>query len=134
MVFINMINEEILTEKLKYIIISESGKDFDIMNVVLEMDYMYNDETTIESYRVFVKFDYNGVIDPDISYFTRDIKSMSEKMRNIVSKYVISAKGKIISGNENVPVGEGDIWTVEYIADNKHIFDMSYLIIPKKED
>ena len=134
MVFINMINEEILTEKLKYIIISESGKDFDIMNVVLEMDYMYNDKTTIESYRVFVKFDYNGAIDPDISYFTRDIKSMSEKMRNIVSKYVISAKGKIISGNENVPVGEGDIWTVEYIADNKHIFDMSYLIIPKKED
>jgi len=129
-----MINEEILTEKLKYIIISESGKEFDIMNVVLEMDYMYNDETTIESYRVFVKFDYTGVIDPNIYYFTKDITSMSEKMRDIVSKYVISTKGKIIQGNKNVPVGEGDIWTVEYIADNKHIFDMSYLITPRKED
>ena len=55
-----MINEEILTEKLKYIIISESKKEFEIMNVALEMDFMNNDKSTIESYRVFVKFDYNG--------------------------------------------------------------------------
>jgi hypothetical protein len=129
-----MINEEILTEKLKYIIISESKKEFEIMNVALEMDYMYNDETTLESYRVFVKFDYNGSIDPDISYFTRDIKSMSEKMRDIVSKYVLNSKGKLIQGGENTSISEGDIWTLDFAADNRHIFDMSYQIVPNQED
>jgi hypothetical protein len=129
-----MINEEILTEKLKYIIISESKKEFEIMNVALEMDYMYNDKTTIESYRVFVKFDYNGIIEPDISYFTKDILHMSDKMSNIVSKYVLNSKGKLIQGGENTSISEGDIWTLDFAADNRHIFDMSYQIVPNQED
>ena len=129
-----MINEEILTEKLKYIIISESKKEFEIMNVALEMDFMNNDKSTIESYRVFVKFDYNGLISPDLHYFTKDISHMSDKMSNIVSKYVIDSKGKIIQGGENTSISEGDIWTLDFAADDRHIFDMSYLIVPNKED
>lgn len=129
-----MINEEILTEKLKYIIISESKKEFEIMNVALEMDYMNNDNSTIESYRVFVKFDYNGLISPDLHYFTKDISHMSDKMSNIVSKYVIDSKGKLIQGGENTSISEGDIWTLDFAADDRHIFDMSYLIVPNKED
>jgi archaeosine-15-forming tRNA-guanine transglycosylase len=129
-----MINEEILTEKIKYIIMSESGKDFEIMNVDLEMDYMANDNSTIESYRVFVKFDYNNVIEADIFYFTKDIIKMSEKMRDIISKYVIDSKGKLIQGGKNTSISEGDIWTLDFAADERHIFDMSYLIVPNKED
>ena len=129
-----MINEEILTEKLKYIIISESKKEFEIMNVALEMDYRDNDNSTIESYRVFVKFDYNGLISPDLHYFTKDISHMSDKMSNIVSKYVIDSKGKLIQGGENTSISEGDIWTLDFAADDRHIFDMSYLIVPNKED
>lgn len=129
-----MINEEILTEKLKYIIISESKKEFEIMNVALEMDFMNNDKSTIESYRVFVKFDYNGLISPDLHYFTKDISHMSDKMSNIVSKYVIDSKGKLIQGGENTSISEGDIWTLDFAADDRHIFDMSYLIVPNKED
>jgi hypothetical protein len=129
-----MINEEILTEKIKYIIISESGKEFEIMDVSLEMDYLFNDKLTIESYRVFVKFDYNNAIDPDLHYFTKDITRMSEKMRNIISKYVIDSKGKLIQGGENTSISEGDIWTLDFAADERHIFDMSYLIVPNKED
>lgn len=129
-----MINEEILTEKLKYIIISESKKEFEIMNVALEMDYMNNDNSTIESYRVFVKFDYNGLISPDLHYFTKDISHMSDKMSNIVSKYVIDSKGKLIQGGENTSISEGDIWTLDFAADDRHIFDMSYQIVPNQED
>ncbi len=129
-----MINEEILTEKIKYIVMSESGKDFEIMNVDLEMDYMYNDKSTIEAYRVFVKFDYHGLISPDLHYFTKDISHMSDKMRTIISKYEINSKGKIIQGGENTSISEGDIWTLNFVADDKHIFDMSYLIVPNKED
>lgn len=129
-----MINEEILTEKLKYIIISESKKEFEIMNVALEMDFMNNDKSTIESYRVFVKFDYNGLISPDLHYFTKDISHMSDKMSNIVSKYVIDSKGKLIQGGENTSISEGDIWTLDFAADDRHIFDMSYQIVPNQED
>jgi hypothetical protein len=129
-----MINEEILTEKLKYIIISESKKEFEIMDVALEMDYMNNDNSTIESYRVFVKFDYNGLISPDLHYFTKDISHMSDKMSNIVSKYVIDSKGKLIQGGENTSISEGDIWTLDFAADDRHIFDMSYQIVPNQED
>jgi hypothetical protein len=129
-----MINEEILTEKLKYIIISESKKEFEIMNVALEMDFMNNDKSTIESYRVFVKFDYNGLISPDLHYFTKDISHMSDKMSNIVSKYVLNSKGKLIQGGENTSISEGDIWTLDFAADDKHIFDMSYQIVPNQED
>ena len=129
-----MINEEILTEKLKYIIISESKKEFEIMDVALEMDYMNNDNSTIESYRVFVKFDYNGLISPDLHYFTKDISHMSDKMSNIVSKYVLNSKGKLIQGGENTSISEGDIWTLDFAADDRHIFDMSYQIVPNQED
>jgi hypothetical protein len=129
-----MINEEILTEKLKYIIISESKKEFEIMNVALEMDFMNNDKSTIESYRVFVKFDYNGLISPDLHYFTKDISHMSDKMSNIVSKYVLNSKGKLIQGGENTSISEGDIWTLDFAADDRHIFDMSYQIVPNQED
>ena len=129
-----MINEEILTEKLKYIIISESKKEFEIMNVALEMDFMNNDKSTIESYRVFVKFDYNGLISPDLHYFTKDISHMSDKMSNIVIKYVLNSKGKLIQGGENTSISEGDIWTLDFAADDRHIFDMSYQIVPNQED
>ena len=129
-----MINEEILSEKLKYLILTESGKKFDIHNISLEIDYMYNDKTTIESYRVHIKFDYNGSIEPDVYYFVKDIKKMADEMRTIVGNYVIDFRGKLIQGTDNTSIGEGDIWNIEFAADEKHIFDMSYLIVPNKED
>jgi hypothetical protein len=95
---------------------------------------MNNDKSTIESYRVFVKFDYNGLISPDLHYFTKDISHMSDKMSNIVSKYVLNSKGKLIQGGENTSISEGDIWTLDFAADDRHIFDMSYQIVPNQED
>ena len=56
-----MINEEVLSEKLKYLIIMNAKpKMFEIMNVYIEFDYIDQNHTKLANYDVDVKFDYNG--------------------------------------------------------------------------
>ena len=51
----------------------------------------------------------------------------NEKMRKIISEYVLSKEGKIISNeNEDLLAHDGSVWKIDYEADAKHIFEMSY--------
>jgi len=124
-----MINEEVLSEKLKYLVLMESKPDFNILEFYIEFDY-YDDTTKrIESYDINIKFDYNYSLDPNIYSFAHDIQRMSEKLKNILNQYIITQEGKIVAGNlTKGSTDEGSVWEINYEADNKHIFDMSFRV------
>ena len=123
-----MIDTKILSEKLKYILITESKNDFDIMEVSLEIDETSNDGELL-SYTVEVKFDYLGAIDPIVYYFVKDIERMSDKMRDMIGTYVLNPKGKFVVGDDNnASISDGYIWSSKFNADETHEFVMSFRI------
>ena len=123
-----MINEEILSEKLKYLItMNAKSTHFDIMSIHIEFDYIDQNHTKLANYDIDVKFDYQGAIDIDMYSFAHDIQRMSEKLRDVLNEYVITEEGKIVEGkNSNCFATEPMIFNIEYEADTKHIFDLGY--------
>lgn len=123
-----MINQDVLSEKLKYLLLMSAKKHrFEIMNFYVEFDYTSQNREVIDSYDIDVKFDYEGALDPDIYSFAHDIQRMSEKMRDILSEYVVTRNGKIVEKDKiNCIPDEGSIWEMTYVADTSHIFNMSY--------
>jgi len=123
-----MINEEVLSEKLKYLIIMNAKpKMFEIMNVYIEFDYIDQNNTKLANYHVDVKFDYLGALEFDMYSFAHDIQRMSEKLRDIINEYVITRDGKIVEGkNSNCFTTEPLVFSIEYEADTKHIFELGY--------
>lgn len=118
-----MINEELLTEKLKYLVMSELQGNFEILSFLI--DFQYSDPKTLEAYDVDVKFDYLSTIDSQASDFGYDITKMSDKFREAVQKYQINREGKIVTNSEYM-VSDGLIWGIEFVADTKHVFEMSF--------
>ena len=123
-----MINEEVLKEKLKYLIrIGAKNRQFDVMNVYIEFEYIDQNHTKLANYDIDVKFDYQGAIDIDMYSFAHDIQRMSEKLRDVLSEYVVSREGKLVSGiNSNCFSGEPMIYSIEYKEDEKHLFNLGY--------
>lgn len=118
-----MINEELLTEKLKYLVMSELQGKFEILSFLIDFEYSAPD--TLETYDIDVKFDYFGTIDSQASDMGYDISKMSDIFREAVQKYQINKEGKIVTDSEYM-VSEGLIWGIEFAADTKHVFEMSY--------
>lgn len=124
-----MINEEVLSEKLKYLIMAEMSKKFEFFEFRVEFDYIdYEVRDKIEQYDIDIKFDYHGTIDSESSGFGTDIENMSEELRGVFTNYTITPEGKIKSGDNNAFVHEGMIWGLEFEADTKHIFNMSFKV------
>jgi hypothetical protein len=126
-----MINEQVLSEKLKYLIMSEMSKRFEIFEFHVEFMYTDGIRNTLEEYDIDIKFDYHGTIDSDSSSFGSDIERMSETLRGIIMTYTITPEGKIKSGDTDTFttfVDEGMIWGFEFEADTKHIFNMSFKV------
>ena len=123
-----MINEELLREKLEYLItMNAKSTQFDIMSVHIEFYYIDQNHTKLANYDIDVKFDYQGSIDIDMYSFAHDIQRMSEKLRDVLNEYVITEEGKIVEGkNSNCFATEPMIFNIEYEADTKHIFDLGY--------
>ena len=123
-----MINEEVLSEKLKYLIIMNAKlKMFEVMNVYVEFDYIDQNHTKLANYDVDVKFDYQGALEFEMYSFAHDIQRMSEKLRDILSEYVITEDGKIVEGkNSNCFTTDPMVFSIEYKVDEKHIFDLGY--------
>ncbi len=118
-----MFKEELLQEKLKYLIMSELQGKFEILD--LRIEFSYSEPQILEAYDVDVKFDYLSTIDSQASDFGYDINKMSDTFRKAVQKYQINKEGKIVTNSEYV-VGDGMIWGIEFQADTKHVFEMSY--------
>ena len=123
-----MINEEVLSEKLKYLILMSAKRNqFDVMNVYVEFNYTDESHEKLESYDVDVKFDYEGSLEFEMYSFAHDIQRMSEKLRDVISEYVISQDGKLINGNSSKCYPSDPlVFSIEYKVDEKHIFDLGY--------
>jgi len=123
-----MINEEVLKEKLKYLIIMNAKpKMFEIMTVHIEFEYIDQNHTKLTNYDVDIKFNYEGALEFDMYSFAHDIQRMSEKLRDIINEYVITKDGKIVSGDKtNCFSTEPTIFSIDYKVDETHIFDMGY--------
>jgi len=123
-----MINEEVLSEKLKYLILMSAKRNqFEIMNVYVEFNYTDESHEKLESYDVDVKFDYEGSLEFEMYSFAHDIQRMSEKLRDVISEYVISQDGKLINGNNSKCYPSDPlVYSIEYKVDEKHIFDLGY--------
>jgi hypothetical protein len=118
-----MLKEELLQEKLKYLIMSELQGKFEILD--FRVEFSYSEFQVLEAYDVDVKFDYLSTIDSQASDFGYDINKMSDTFRESVQKYQINKEGKIVTDSEYV-VSDGLIWGIEFQADTKHVFEMSY--------
>jgi len=131
-----MINEEVLSEKLKYLILMSAKRNqFEIMNVYVEFNYTDESHEKLESYDVDVKFDYEGSLEFEMYYFAHDIQRMSEKLRDVISEYVISQDGKLINGNSSKCYPSDPlVYSIEYKVDEKHIFDLGYKFNYHDED
>ena len=131
-----MINEEVLSEKLKYLIIMNAKpKQFEIMSVYVEFNYTDNSHEKLESYDVDVKFDYNGSLEFEMYSFAHDIQRMSEKLRDVISEYIINQDGKLINGNNSKCYpSDPMVFSIEYKVDEKHIFDLGYKFNYHDED
>jgi hypothetical protein len=127
-VFIIMINEEVLTEKLKYLITTNAKlKQFDVMNIFIDFEYADQNRQKLGAYDVDVEFDYEGALDFDMYNFAHDIQRMSEKLRDVVNEYVISQEGKIVSReNSNCYTTEAMVYHISYEVDTKHVFNLGY--------
>jgi hypothetical protein len=124
-----MINEELATEKLKYLLMTETGRDFEILDVGIDFNYTdYDKRDKLEEYDVDITFDYLLTIDSQSTDFGIDIHKMSEKLRNIISKYTFNSEGKIVKDSDSAFVDHGMIWKVDFIADTKHVFEMSFRV------
>lgn len=122
-----MINEEVLKEKLSYLIRVNSAKWFDITDVYVDFEYVDKNENMLSNYELDITFDYHGAIGFDLSTFTRDIEIMSDKLKNLISEFVINQEGKIVSGkNSNCYTTEPMIFNIEFEADMKHKFVLGY--------
>jgi len=118
-----MFKEELLEEKLKYLIMSQLQGKFEILD--FRVEFSYSEPQILEAYDVDVKFDYLSTIDSQASDFGYDINKMSDKFREAVQKYQINKEGKIVTNSEYV-VSDGMIWGIEFQADTKHVFEMSF--------
>ena len=123
-----MINDTVLLEKLKYLItINGKLKMFEVMNINMEFEYTDKTHTKLRNYDIDIKFDYHGPLDFDMYSFAHDIQRMSEKLRDILNEFVITEEGKIVSGtNSNCYTTEPMIFSIEYKADESHIFELGY--------
>jgi len=131
-----MINEQVLSEKLKYLILmSAKSNGFDVMNVYVEFNYTDESHEKLESYDIDVKFDYEGSLEFEMYSFAHDIQRMSEKLRDVISEYIVSQDGKLINGNDSKCYpSDPMVFSIEYKVDEKHIFDLGYKFNYHDED
>jgi hypothetical protein len=123
-----MINEQSLTEKLKYLVKKDTQGLFDIQSFYLDISYVKNsNRTLIYEIDANITFDYLGPIDPDSRYLGRNISSMCDKLREVLVKNGITQEGKITLNGEH-SVTSADIWNITFAVEETHIFEVSYRI------
>ena len=124
-----MINESVLRDKLKYIMITELGNEFEIIDFDVELSFVdYETKDEIESYDVDMKFDYKGVIDADMSVFFGDIEKMMRKIRSVLENFAITKSGKLIHENHDYYVSDASIFNVDFDYDEKHEFSVFFRV------
>lgn len=127
-----MVNEQILTEKLRYLISAEANR-FDIKS--FSIDFIFSSWTKrdkITEYDVNIEFDYRGSIDVDSENFGGDVRIMCEELGKVVGTYGIDSKGKLHSRGDHL-VYPAQIWDIKFAADTEHLFNVSYKVVLENE-
>lgn len=127
-----MINEEITSEKMKYIInMNNDRKYFDIMDVYMDFSYTGSDKEELNSYDIDIRFDYYAFLDAQFDSFLNDLGVMQNRMRDILNLYVISQDGKLVQGGKNSNCFSVDpiVYNITLEYDTKHIFFLGYKFI-----
>jgi len=126
-VFIDMINEQVLTEKLKYLIKMNAAKWFDIQDIYVEFEYTDESREKLSRYDLDITLDYHGAIDLELSEFVRDVVKMSNELQKYLLEFVVNQEGKIVSGNNsNVYALDPLLFSADYRVDEKHKFVLGY--------
>lgn len=120
-----MVKEEILIQKLRFLVETDLKEDFNIMRFNIEFEYLPNGD--VSSYEVEIDFDYLRSIDFESYKLCESIDEISQKIHYIFDKYSISPKGKITIDQKNT-VYDPIIWKFDYVFDEKHFFDMSITV------
>lgn len=129
-----MINEKVLSEKMKYLITTNSAKQFSVEEVYMEFEYMDPKREKLISYDIDVRFDYFGSIDFQFGDFLIDINRMQEKMKDFLNLYIITSDGKLIEGkNSNCFSIDPMVYNIIYEADTKHIFNLGYKFLYEQD-
>jgi hypothetical protein len=127
-VFIVMIKEEVLKEKLKYLILMSSNPKFEILSFDVHFEYdNYDEKDIIREYTVDIKFDYYGRIGESPRDMGMDIISMMNQMKTHIGSWIITPEGKF-SQDYDAYVDEGLIWDIEFSFDEKHEFNTSFKV------
>ena len=122
-----MFNEEVLTEKLKYLITTEA-KNFEIKDFKIYFSYdSWENKKFVEEYDIDIEFDYMGRIENDSDYIGSDIKKMCQELGGIIGTYGLNRNGKLNAKGEHL-VFPAMIWNIKYDADETHIFNVTYKV------
>ena len=126
-----MFNEEVLTEKLKYLI-SLEAKNFEIKYFKIYFSYdSWENKKFVEEYDIDIEFDYMGGIENDSDYIGNDIKKMCQELGGIIGTYGVDRNGKLTAKGEHL-VFPAMIWNIKYDADETHIFNVTYKVQPNE--
>ena len=126
-----MINEKILTEKLKYLI-SMDAKRFEIKDFSIDFIYDGPQKVELSEYDVYIKFDFNGAMDNESDVIGYDIKNMCDELGKSIYTYGINKNGKLTTEGD-YDVYPAMIWKINYDTDSTHIFDVSYKVVLENE-
>lgn len=127
-----MINEEVLTEKLKYLITLDA-KNFKIIKFIIYYSYdSWTNKKFVEEYDVDIEFDYMLGIENDSDFIGNDIKKICQELGGIVGTYGIDRKGKLNAKGDHL-VYPAMIWNINYSVDETHIFNVTYKVKPGYE-
>lgn len=123
-----MINEEVLTEKLRYLISTEA-KNFEIKSFGIQFSYdSWEEKNRLMEYDVDIEFDYHGSLDSDSEIFGREVRQMCEELGNVIGTYGIDKNGKLNARGEH-RVFPAMIWNIKFEVDTTHIFNVTYKVV-----
>ena len=121
---------KIKEEQLKYLIISDLGKNYDLISINFLFDYNKTG-TRIDEYDIDIKFDYQGAIDADYNDFLDAVSRVVRHTSDVIANYIITPEGKLKSYNSlvNKPLVVGPtVWSMDFAYDTKHFFEIGVKI------
>jgi hypothetical protein len=124
-----MVNEKILKEKLKYLIMMESMRNFEILDFDLLIEYENVKRDTISNYDVIIKFDYLGGISGNLIDFNLKIQSVIGEMFNHLKTYIITPEGKLSKSYYGNYETTEIIYGLDFLLDEKHDFTVCFKIL-----
>jgi hypothetical protein len=124
-----MINAENLEAKLKYLMLTNLPKYFDIKE--FNTEFIKDKKGLIAEYEVDFRFDYLGSIDADLEEFLGSIRRLTDQLYDLVGKFIVTPEGKLKSGedtNINYIIQGPMIWDLNFEYDTNHLFHISFRV------